>query len=274
MRCGRPLTTRTLLAFFALSFGLAWGILGLLIVDQAGVEAAVGPIHNAHPLFVLAVYAPGIAGLGLVWRHHGLAGLGRFLRRLAMGRMPAAWWLLLLLGMPAVFYAGAALKGTLGDPFPFSPWTAVLPALAAALVIGPIEEFGWRGLALPLLQRRMAPFWAALLLGAVWALWHLPAFAISGTLRSAWSFPAFFVGVVALSIIVTPMFNAARGSLLVAVLFHFQANGPAWPDAQPWDTLLFAAAAAGVVWWQRRAMFSRDGAVTEVVPPAGPAQTA
>lgn len=55
------------------------------------------------------------------------------------------WWLFLLLGVPALEYAGAALNGTLREPFPFLPWYTVIPALGLALVIGPIEELGWRG---------------------------------------------------------------------------------------------------------------------------------
>jgi membrane protease YdiL (CAAX protease family) len=43
------------------------------------------------------------------------------------------------------------------------------------LFLGPIEEFGWRGVAQPLLQRHMAPIWAGLLIGATWGLWHMPA---------------------------------------------------------------------------------------------------
>jgi uncharacterized protein len=63
------------------------------------------------------------------------------------------------------------------------------------------------------------------------------------------------------------MFNAAQGSLLVAVLFHFQMNGPAWPDAQPWDTLVFVIVAAVIVVVNRKAMLTREGAVTEVLMP-------
>ena len=48
------------------------------------------------------------------------------------------------------------------------------------------------------------------------------------------------LGVLALSVIITPLFNAAQGSILMAALFHFQVNGPAWPDAQPWENYLFA----------------------------------
>ncbi len=260
--------TRMLIAFFGLTFGLTWGLAGLFVLFPAPIEALFGPVGYTNPLFILAVYSPGIAALLLVWRQHGHRGLGCYLRRLTQWRMPAAWWALLVVGIPAAFYAGAAIKGSMGDRLPFSPWHGVLPALAMTLLIGPIEELGWRGLALPLLQRVMAPFWAGLVLGIIWALWHLPAFALRGTPQSEWSFTAFFVGVVALSVILTPMFNAAGGSILIAVLFHFQINGPAWPDAQPWDAPVFALMAAVVVWLNRRTLFRRDGAVTGVLQPA------
>lgn len=73
----------------------------------------------------------------------------------------------------------------------------------------------------------------------------------------------------AISVILTPMFNAARGSLLVAALFHFQVNNPIWPDAQPWETLVFTIAAVIVVVRNRRTMLTREGAVTDVLAPAG-----
>jgi len=110
-----------------------------------------------------------------------------------------------------------------------------------------MEELGWRGVALPLLQRRFTPFVASLVLGVIWAVWHLPAFFMSGTPQSGWSFGSFFLGVMAITIILTPMFNAARGSLLVAALYHFLMNNPIWPDAQPWDSVLFALVAVVVV---------------------------
>jgi uncharacterized protein len=258
---------RTLGLFFALAFGLSWGIVVLLILFPNQIEAIFGELSYTNPLFILAVYAPGIAGILLVFRHYGIKGLGSFFRRLTLWRMSLAWWLVLLIGMPAVFYAGAALSGTLTDPFPFAPWYGVLPALALALFIGPIEEFGWRGVGLPLMQRRFAPLWASLILGAIVALWHLPAFFLSGTPQSSWSIAPFFIGVMAISVILTAMFNAAGGSLLVAVLFHFQMNGPAWPDAQPWDTLVFVLVAVAIVVVNRKAMLTREGAVTEVLMP-------
>ena len=89
---------------------------------------------------------------------------------------------------------------------------------------------------------------------------------VSGTQQSAWSFTPFFAGTVAISLIVTALFNASRGSILLPALMHIQLINPIWPDAQPHDTLFFVAAAVLVVWFNRKAMFSREGAVMEVIP--------
>jgi hypothetical protein len=257
----------TILPFLALTFGLTWGIAVLLILFTDQIVAIFGEISMSNPLFILAVYSPGFAGVFLVWRRYGLKGLGSFFRRMTLLRASRWWWLFLILGIPAIVYIGAAIKGTISDPFPFSPWYQVLPALALALFLGPIEEFGWRGLALPLLQRKFAPFWAGLILGIIWAAWHIPAFLLSGTPQSDWSFIPYFGGVIAISVILTPFFNDARGSLLIAVLYHFQMMNPIWPDAQPWDNLLFIVIAVVIVILNRRRMFNRKEGVTDVLMP-------
>lgn len=251
--------------FFALTFALGWGmaLLMVLFIDQ--VEAIFGEVGYTNPVFILVVYSPGIAGIYLVWKHYGFENLGRFFRRLTLWRMPAVWWVFLIFGIPAVKYVSAAIRGTDLGTFPISPWYHVFPAIAAALLIGPMEEFGWRGVALPLLQRRFTPLWASLILGAVWGLWHAPAFLLSGTEQSAWSFGPFIVGVLAISVILTPMFNAAQGSILIAMLYHFQMNGPAWPDAQPWENWVFALVAIVIVILCRKSMFTREGAATDII---------
>ena len=143
----------------------------------------------------------------------------------------------------------------------------MFPALALALFLGPVEEFGWRGLALPLLQRRFAPFWAGLILGIIWATWHIPAFLIGGTPQSNWSFVPYFAGTITGSVILTALFNDSRGSLLLAVLIHFQLNNPIWPDAQPWDNVLLITAAIIIVWLKRRTLFQRGSGVTDILIP-------
>ncbi len=260
--------TKTLLPFLLISFGLTWGIAAVLIFCYDQVTAIFGEISMTNPLFILAVYSPGFAGIFLVWRRYGLKGLGSFFRRLTLWRTRGAWWLFIIVGIPVLVYAGAAIKGSISDPFPFNPWYQVIPAMAISLFIGPIEEFGWRGLAQPLLQRKFSPFWAGLILGCIWGTWHIPAFLLSGSPQSAWSFGPYFIGVVAIAIILTPLFNDARGSLLISALYHFQMMNPAFPDAQPWDTLMFVIAAVIIVWLNRRTMFKRGEGITEVLMPA------
>jgi membrane protease YdiL (CAAX protease family) len=265
--------TKTLIPFLAITFGLTWGIAALLIFFTDQVVAIFGEISSSNPLFILAVYSPGIAGVLLVWFKYGVKGLASFFRRLTLWRAPAPWLLFLLLGIPAIKYLGAAINGTIST-FPFSPWYLVLPALAHYFFLGTLEEFGWRGLALPLLQRKMAPFWAGLIVGILWAAWHIPAFLIGGGLQySAWSAVPFFGGVITLSVILTPLFNSARGSLLIAYLYHFQMMNPIIPDAQPWENLLFALAAVVIVVLNRRTMFKKGAGVTEVLMPKVDSET-
>jgi uncharacterized protein len=258
--------TKTLVSFLALTFGLSWVPMSLFMLFQDQFTALFGEMSSTNPFFLLAVYAPGLSGIFLIWPHYGLKGLGSFVRRLTLWCAPVRWWLFLLLGIPVIVYAAAAIKGTMDDPFPFSPWTLVFPALLQSVLLGPMgEEFGWRGLALPLLQRRLSPFWASLILGVVWAVWHAPAFLMSGTPQSAWSFGPFFLGLIAITVILTPLFNASRGSLLIAVLYHLHIMNPIFPDAQPWDSFLFAIAALVIVFLNRRQMFQRGSGVMEVL---------
>lgn len=255
-----------LVPFLLITFGLAWGILALYIFLPGPMGALFGEISGHHPLFILAVWAPAVAAFILVTRYGGLVGLRRFLSRIFRWRCHPAWYGFLL-GLPLMFYAGAAVKGNLfTDPLPFTSGTALLAALSMTFILGPVEEFGWRGVALPILQRRFAPIWAALLLGVIWGIWHLPAFLLSGTPQSAWSFTPFLIGSIALSLMVTPLFNASRGSLLLPYLFHLQLINPIWPDAQPYDMIFVVAVALVVVVLNRKTMFRRTRAVTQVIP--------
>jgi membrane protease YdiL (CAAX protease family) len=264
----RPVPTAALLPFTLIAFAVSWGILGLYIFFPDTASSGFGEITGKHPAFVLAVWAPALAAFAVVLTFGGIQGARAFLSRLGLWRCSAGWVLFLLLGIPLVFAAGAVVKGSLFSvPLPFDNVGAALGAMLFMLFLGPVEEFGWRGVALPILQRHMAPLWAGLIIGATWGLWHLPAFYLSGTVQSGWGFAPFFVGNVCLSLIVTPLFNASRGSILWPALFHFQVNNPLWPDAQPYDTWFFAGVAVLVVWINRRTMLTRDGAATEVFAP-------
>ena len=258
--------TMALVFFVPVTFAITWGIVGSYILFPETTVALFGDISGGHPLYFLATWAPAISGITLVLIYTGPQGLRAFLSRLLRWRAAPVWWLFILAGIPLVYVAGSLIKdGPLMAPLPPEGPGAVFALLGMMLFLGPMEEFGWRGVAQPILQRQMAPVWAGALIGATWGFWHLPAFYLAGVVYTDWNFLPFFIGNVTLAVLVTPIFNSARGSLLLPMLFHWQLINPFWPDAQPWDTWILVAVAAAIVWWKRDEMFDRDGAVTEVV---------
>jgi hypothetical protein len=258
-----------LLGFLAVTFLITWGLIGYYVLAPETAVARFGEISGSHPFFFLATWAPAISGFGFVLFYAGTAGLRSFLSRLFLWRVSTGWVGFILIVVPLVFVAGSLIKGgPVLAPIPPQGVGTMIAILFMMLFLGPIEEFGWRGVAQPILQRHMAPIWAGIVIGMIWGFWHLPAFFLSGTVFAGWNFLPFFVGNIVLAVLVTPIFNAARGSLFWPMLLHWQLINPFWPDAQPWDTWILLAVAGVVVLWNRDTMFAREGAVKEVVPPS------
>lgn len=255
-----------LVPFFITTFVISWAILGSYIVFPRQVSAWAGPLTGEHPLFFAAVWAPAVASLSIIVSMRGLSGLRAFLVRVTLWRSTWLWYAFIVAGIPAVFFAGSCIKGT-GFPGISVPGNDGLlwMAMGLSIIKGPVEELGWRGFALPLLQRKLAPVWAGLVLGCTWGLWHLPAFIASGTQQSGWSFVPFFAGTVAISLIMTALFNASSGSILLPAMMHYQLINPLWPDAQPYDTLFLILIAVLILWFNRKTMFAREKGLTRVI---------
>ncbi len=254
-------------AFLSITFAITWGVIGSYIIWPEAMATRFGEISGSHPFYFLATWAPAISAVVLVLALFGISGLRGLLSRLLMWRCPPGYWAFILVVIPLVFIAGSLIKGgPLLTPLPPEGVGPIMATMVMMLFLGPIEELGWRGVAQPLLQRYVAPFWTGAIIGTDWGVWHLPAFYLAGVVYENWSFLPFLIGNITLAILVTPIFNAARGSLLLPMLFHWQLINPFWPDAQPWDTWILVGVAAVVVWWNRKTMFSREGAVTEIIP--------
>lgn len=262
--------SHALIGYFVLTFAITWGVVGIYIIAPEWASARFGEISGSHPFFFLATWAPAISAFAIVLYFGGFEGLRAFLSRLFIWRLSTLWALFILIGIPVVFMIGSLMKsGPLLAPVPPEGAGLLIALTFMMLFLGPIEEFGWRGVAQPILQRHVAPLWAGMIIGTVWGIWHLPAFFLSGTVFAGWNFFPFLIGNITLAVLVTPIFNTARGSLLVPMLFHWQLILPIWPDAQPYDTWLLLAVAAVVVWWNRKTMLRRGDAVTAVLPQDG-----
>lgn len=224
--------------FFALTFAislLAWGVLIVAGIPGASTDPSTPPPSALGLLLlVLGGFAPSIAGTVMTALHEGAAGLQHLWQRAMQFRLGWRAYTVIL-GLPLlVTIVRAAVFASLGG-VPGSSLLLESPAALAAFIVqialfGPIsEEFGWRGFALPRMLRRWTASRASLLLGALWALWHLPLFFVVGT--SQWrsgnvlvEFPIFALVPLCSAFLYTWLHQVTRGSLWAALLFHFTAN--------------------------------------------------
>jgi membrane protease YdiL (CAAX protease family) len=226
-RTARRRARRELGLYFALVFAITWGIAAALLLIPRETAAVIGPIKtlNASWPYYLAVYAPTVAAAIAAFAFGGWRGLIALARRFARPFAPV--WALIAVGLaPASFLLAGALERLLtpGRP-PFIDVHAIAltaPVMAATSFVligdpgGFGEETGWRGYALPRLLRLINPLAAAIALGVVWAIWHIPAFFAQGLAQSQLDFGWFALGVVSMSVVMTFLFVNANGNVFVS----------------------------------------------------------
>lgn len=162
-----------------------------------------------------------VAALVVTGGRRAVVELGRRLTRV---RVPWWTWAAALLTPMLVAGLAAVLTLAVGRPVPVGEVLS-LPSALAYLGYGTglfllTEEAGWRGAVLPRLQRRMRPWQAALVLGVVWAGWHLPMLAIPEAGDHGLPLTPFLLLVIGTSVVISGLVNAASGSIVVAALFH------------------------------------------------------
>lgn len=214
----------SLAPFFLLAFLITWGIGALAIFLPELVRELFGELTDTSALYFVAIAAPTLSATLLSLAQGGWTGLQRLWARLFIWRISLRWYALVLIGIPAAGWIAARIAGV--HPLKAAQTTTEwFWLIFFILVTGPLcEELGWRGFALPRLLKRFTPFNASLILGAIWGVWHLPAFFVSGMVQAGMSLPLFLLNALLLSIFVTWVFRHTGGSVLVAVLIHFMVN--------------------------------------------------
>ena len=167
----------------------------------------------------------------------------RLVRRGALG-IP----LLVLVGFGLYVLSGGEVRA---DWRPLPWWSYTLNFAWMLFVGGGQEEPGWRGFALPRMQSRYTALGAALVIGALWAGWHLPVF-----FAPAWGqappFVWFFATLVAVSVITTWLFVHTRGSVIPVIVMHASLNSMTNPPPVPVGLAdfggAFTATLAAVSW--------------------------
>ena len=209
---------RQLTTFFVLAFLLPWVVWGTTIAQDHGWTTWHIPQALAFWLGLT------IATFGTAALAEGWPGVKDLLARMVRARVGWRWYAVAALLTPALAMLAVALGSALG--MSTSVGTEVSAAGVPVLLLVSLwlflltEEAAWRGFALPRLQARMRPVPAALVLGVLWGLWHIPLFLIADSFQSSIPFAGFLLSILATSVLTSWIFNNTRGSVLMAALFH------------------------------------------------------
>ena len=171
----------------------------------------------------IIAFGPFLAAILVLALTTGKGGVVTLLRRMVRWRVRPVWYAVALL-LPVAISGGAALLNVvvLGasapSPAELGAWSGLVPTFFLLLLVpgtgGAWEEPGWRGYALPKLQGGHSALLASLILGVVWAFWHLPLMVIG---QIPLSDPVY---IVAWTVVLTWVFNNTNGSVLIAMLMH------------------------------------------------------
>jgi CAAX protease family protein len=195
-----------LTSFFTLALGVTW--------------LAFIPYYYSTDSIPWFTFGPMVAGFTMAAVTGGLKQVKSLVAATFRWKVNPIWYVAAI-GLPfAMQYFSVLLNPLFGSAAPawgnIPPVMEIIPMVAILLVFsGPVgEEIGWRGFALPRLLEKYSALAASLILGSVWAIWHLPLILVDDfTAHGA------FMPVIA-AILFTWISQNAKGSVLLAILMH------------------------------------------------------
>jgi membrane protease YdiL (CAAX protease family) len=215
-----PDDSRYLWAYFIFACAISWSIAVPLALAYQGIIPAILPQWTHY----LVAYGPLFAALIVTWVSQGLPGLKELGGRMVRWACPK-WWVVAFSPLIIGYVAVLILNRLTGSQIRLSDLGAVnyLPSLGMRalllwiLTFGMGEEAGWRGFALPRLQRGRSALAATMILAAFWALWHLPQFfyLFDPSIAVGW-----LIGLFAGAVVLTWLYNSANDSILMVAIWH------------------------------------------------------
>ena len=214
-----------LLGFLLITFGLTWtawlASASFADPDNAGIFSVGGPV------FLLGVFAPALVALALTARDEGREGVRRLVARIGRWQVDARLYAFAVGYMAATKLVAASIHRLVTGTWPVFGDTPVALMLGAILVstwVQAGEELGWRGYLLPRLAKYMGLAAASVILGGIWASWHLPLFFMQQADTVGQSFPLYLLHVVPVSVAMAWLYWKSGGSLLLVMLMHASVN--------------------------------------------------
>lgn len=253
---------RGLIAYFVIAFTFTWSLhFAIRLLD---VPFALDLSNPGMSLYLAGLGGPLLAAVVVSGLASGSKGIRSLLAAGLKWRFPLRWYLAAILTLPGINLLNIAVfHNRLPEDF---AWFVVVPMLILGQVWVVIaEEYGWRGYALPRLQGIFGSLGATLILGPVWALWHLPMFFVEGSPQYSDNVPLaltfYAVIIFFFSLILTMLYNRTGGSVLACMLFHASLNIAAFTIRVPPDVkitmILVAATALISIWFMDRPLFGK-----------------
>ncbi|MEJ2266919.1 MAG: CPBP family intramembrane metalloprotease [Anaerolineales bacterium] len=243
--------SRSLLLFFLLVFGISsiiWSI-------GAAIEHLMPELPVNIPFSSLMFVSPIIAGCYCVYRENGSPGVKKLLKRTfdyekVVGK---TWYLATLFLMPIITGIQYGILRLMHRPIPNTQISfsalLVIPIIFFIAAIG--EEVGWQGYAIDRLQTKWNALSASILLGIVWAVWHIiPMIQMGQTpVWIMWQ----CTNIAVTRILMVWIYNNAGKSVFLAVLYHAMYNVctmlfPGYDPVIVTPTLILLAVAIAIVW--------------------------
>lgn len=222
-------------AYFILTFLISWGGLLVVIGGPEGISGPTERFESLLPIVILALLAgPCLAGILLTGLFDGRKGLRELRSQLLKWRLGARWYAIAILAAPLLFAALLRGLSLLSPEFVPGIFAAedkashLIRGLMTGLMAGVFEELGWTGFATPRLRKRYGVLATGLIVGLLWAVWHLlPAFWLgfaSGTVSGALSIVSYlldpFLFLVASRVLIVWVYDRTGESLLAAIIMH------------------------------------------------------
>jgi membrane protease YdiL (CAAX protease family) len=254
----------------------AWAVLLFVLTVLGGLPLLLGGLNFTQisgstphlPLIMVGMLvsacAPTLAALLVARFYPGAGGARSVLRQVRTWRVGIIWYALALIGPIVLFLVTDAVHVALGGVVPVQ-WLAFHlrsgfgPGSLFWVVFGSLfaEELGWRGFGQPRLQGRYGALGASILIGVLWATWHLWPVITPGcfALETPEDVAATYIRMIAASIVYSWMYNSTNGSLFLVMVAHFGHNFagsvvPTSPDSSHFHftiALLYLAAAIGIL---------------------------
>ena len=214
--------------YFVIAYAISWSIEFPLALFHQGIISVQIPMW----LHYFACLGPLSAALIMTLLTEGGSGLRNLLKRIFKWKVDFRFYAFAIL-IPAGLFACACLlnRMTTGNwpdvallgEVEYLPYLTPLGALGIWLItFGLGEETGWRGFALPHLQKTRSAAAATLLIGILWACWHLPMFFYRDTYiqMGIMGFPMLALSLLCAAMIFTWLYNSTNGSVWIVIIFH------------------------------------------------------